>query len=419
MLVSWFSEQPMSAYPEEEALVHHSDDHPARRLGDTVLLFSNKYFDPVAGSRLYRERIAEFTYAEEVGFDAVMVNEHHYGAFCMNARCNIMTTALAMATKRVKILQLGNPLPLWANPVQLAEEIAMIDMISEGRLVSGIVRGGGQEQLAMNVNPAFNRDMFDEAHNLLIKIWTEPGPWSWEGEHYQLRVVNPWALPLQKPHPRIFVPGVVSKETVIWAAEHGYPYVALGTTIEQTKQIWSLFDSTAQAAGYTAGSEHRGYLLRCHVSSDHDRAMRNAREYSWMRGEFTGVGNPIWGAPAGYSSWESRKARLVHQAKTHDPVEDQIARGTIIAGTPDEVVPKLEHMLTELRPGTLVLWGADGHVDHEDTLECIRLMGSEVLPAVRAKAAELGLQDPFEADSPVGVGRPSVRLAEPRGAVPA
>ena len=303
MLVSWFTEQPMSAYPEEQALVEHPDDHPALRSGDTVLLFSNRYFDAAEGSRLYRERIAEFVHAEEVGFDAVMVNEHHYGAFCMNARCNIMTAALAVATHRVKLLQLGNPLPLWSNPIQLAEEIAMLDMISGGRLVSGIVRGGGQEQLAMNVNPAFNREMFDEAHELLIRIWTEPGPFAFEGDHYQFRVVNPWALPLQKPHPRIFVPGVVSKETVVWAAEHGYPYVALGTTIEQTKQIWALYDSTAKSVGYTAGPEHRGYLLRCHVSADHDRAMRNARQYSWMRGEFTGVGNPIWSAPAGYSSW--------------------------------------------------------------------------------------------------------------------
>jgi alkanesulfonate monooxygenase SsuD/methylene tetrahydromethanopterin reductase-like flavin-dependent oxidoreductase (luciferase family) len=411
MQLSWFTEQPMSTYPADEALRRQPDDHPARRAGDSILLFSNKYFDPVEGSRLYRERLAENVYAEECGFDAIMVNEHHNGAFCMNARCNISTAALVTATDRVKVLQLGNPLPLWANPVQLAEELAMLDMMSGGRLVTGIVRGGGQEQLANNVNPAYNREMFDEAHNLLIKIWTEPGPFSWDGDHYQFRVVNPWALPLQQPHPRIFVPGVVSKETVVWAAEHGYPYVALGTTIPQTKQIWQIYDSTAATAGFTAGSEHRGYLLRCHVNSDHDTAIRNAAEFSWMRGEFTGMGNPIWSAPAGYSSWESRKARLKHVVTNDDPVEDQIARGTIIAGTPDEVIPRLQHVLRELRIGTLVLWGADGHVGHADTMECIQLLGREVLPALRETAAELELLSPFEANSPVGVGRGPARLA--------
>ena len=91
---------------------------------------------------------------------------------------------------------LGNPLPIADNPVRLAEELAMIDMISKGRLVSGFVRGGGVESIAANINPAFNRERFEEAHDLIIKTWTTPGPWRWEGEHYQFRVVNPWVLPL-------------------------------------------------------------------------------------------------------------------------------------------------------------------------------------------------------------------------------
>ena len=142
---------------------------------------------------------------------------------------------LAATTKRVKIVILGNPLPLTENPVQLAEELAMIDMISKGRLVSGFVRGGGQEQLANGVNPAFNRERFIEAHDLVQKTWTVPGPFRWEGTHYQQRVVNPWAVPLQKPYPRVWIPGVLSKETVIWTAQQRYPYIALNTSIEATQ----------------------------------------------------------------------------------------------------------------------------------------------------------------------------------------
>ena len=122
----------------------------------------------------------------------------------------------------------------------------MIDMISKGRLVSGFVRGGGVESLATNTNPAYNRERFEEAHDLIIKTWTMPGPWRWEGRHYQFRVVNPWVLPLQKPHPRIWIPGVSSRETIIWAAQHRYPYIALNTSIEDSKKIWAVYD------------EHRG-----------------------------------------------------------------------------------------------------------------------------------------------------------------
>ena len=228
MHLMYFSEQPMSAYPADEG----------RKYGATALMFSNKHFDPVAGSRLYNEYLDHYRLAEEVGFDGIMLNEHHNAPFCMQAKCNVFASILAATTRRVKIVLLGNPLPLADNPVRLAEELAMIDMVSCGRLVSGFVRGGGQEQLATGVNPAYNRERFEEAHDLVVKTWTQPGPFRWEGTHYQHRVVNPWAVPLQKPHPRVWIPGVLSKETIIWAAQQRYPYIALSTEIESTKKIW-------------------------------------------------------------------------------------------------------------------------------------------------------------------------------------
>ena len=142
--------------------VVHPLDHPAREPGDTVLLFSNRFFDPSEGSRLDAERKEEYRQAERVGFDGIMTNEHHIGPFCMQPRCNITSAILAGITDRVKIVQLGNPIPVWENRVQLAEETVTIDMMSGGRLVAGIVRGGGQEQFANNVNPAFNRERFEE-----------------------------------------------------------------------------------------------------------------------------------------------------------------------------------------------------------------------------------------------------------------
>ena len=205
-------------------------------------MFSNKYFDPVAGSRLYNEYLEHYIMVDELGFDGIMLNEHHNAPFCMQAKANIFASILAAATKNVKIVMLGNPLPLAENPVRLAEELSMIDMISKGRLVSGFVRGGGQEQLAAGVNPAFNRERFEEAHDLIVAAWTRQGPFRWEGAHYQHRVVNPWAVPLQKPYPRVWIPGVISPETIVWAAQHGYPYIALNTPIERTKQIWQIYD---------------------------------------------------------------------------------------------------------------------------------------------------------------------------------
>src|SRR5579884_1766727 len=392
MHLMYFTEQPMSSYPEEEG----------RKFGYTALLFSNRHFDPVEGARLYEQRIIEYQLVEEVGFDGIMLNEHHNAPFCMQAKCNIMASILAALTKRVKIVLLGNPLPIADNPVRLAEELAMIDMISKGRLVSGFVRGGGVESLATNTNPAYNRERFEEAHDLIIKTWTVPGPFRWEGNHYQFRVVNPWALPLQKPHPRIWIPGVSSRETIVWSAQHRYPYIALNLPIEESKNVWKIYDQVAKDSGYEAGPSERGYLIRCHVAETQEKAIRNAREFMWMQGEFTGLTHPVWAAPSGYlGPWARRamaelRAGYTHVRGANASLEKQMQNLTLIAGTPEQVVEKLRIIMEETRPSILALYGNDGRINHEDSKTCIRLTGQEVLPRLREIGKQLGLESPFD-----------------------
>ncbi|MCU1374296.1 MAG: hypothetical protein JWO68_1582 [Actinomycetia bacterium] len=411
MFLTYFTEQPMSAYPEQAGL----------DAGYTAVLFSNEHYDPQEASRLYEERKIEYLLAEQAGFDGIMVNEHHNAPFCMQPQITVWSSILAAITERVKIVQLGNPLPIYDNPIQFAESIAMVDLISKGRLVSGIVRGGGPEHFCMNANPAYNRERFHEAHDLLIEALSRPGPFSWEGEHYQLRVVNPWARPLQQPHPPIWVPGVFSPETIEFAATHRYPYIALNTPWHLTGELWRIYDDAAERAGYVAGPEHRGYLLRVHVQDTTEKALANAREFMWMQGEFTGVGHPYWVAPPGYSSamrdeWLQRANGLAPKSAAL-PFETQLEELELIAGTPDEVVAGLRVLLERLRPGILVLWANDGKISHEDSVRCIELLGQEVLPRLREIADELGLPGPFEAGLPVNrptVVPPELRLALPR-----
>ena len=400
MHIMYFTEQPDSSYPEP------LDEHG--NLGTTRLTFSNRNYDAVEGSRLYNERLEQYVLAEQVGFDGIMLNEHHNAPFCMQSQITVWASVLAAVTERVKIVLLGTPLPTLENPVGAAESLSMIDMLSKGRLVAGIVRGGGAEQFANNVNPAYNRDRFTEAHDLIVKTWTEPGPWRWEGDHYQFRVVNPWAMPLQKPHPYIWVPGTASPETIEWCAEHRYPYIALNTSIETTQVMWDLYDETAQRIGYRAGPEHRGYLLRVHVQDTEERALENARQFMWMRGEFAGTGQPEYALPPGYSSPSKRREnvelinRRVSDTRLRSrPFEAQRKDRAIVAGTPDQVVEELRAVMEATRPGIFALWGSDGRVGVADARRCIELLGAEVLPALRDIAGELELDGPFEARAPV------------------
>ena len=120
---------------------------------------------------------------------------------------------------------------------------------------------------------------------------TEPGPWRWEGDNYEFRVVNPWAVPLQKPHPRIWVPGVASPRPSSGARSSATPSLPQHHHRDD-EAVWDLYEKSANEVGYESGPEHRGYLLRVHVQDTEEKAIANAREYMWMQGEFTGLGHP-------------------------------------------------------------------------------------------------------------------------------
>ncbi len=258
----YFVNQPYLGYPHEAAA----------EFGAVMLKFSNRYFDGERAAALFERYHQEFQVAEQVGFDSILVNEHHNAPAAMSPSPNMSAAVLAKITSRAKIFIGGNILPVNGNPVRLAEELAMIDLFSKGRLICGFVRGGAVESLAMSVNTLHNREMFEEAHDLILKTWTQPGPFVWEGKHYQYRCVNPWALPMQKPHPPIMIPGSTSRETVEFAALRGYPYIALATRLEATDELFAAYDEIAGKAGHATTADRRGYFTRVHVAPTEEQA---------------------------------------------------------------------------------------------------------------------------------------------------
>ncbi|MCY4557467.1 MAG: LLM class flavin-dependent oxidoreductase [Chloroflexi bacterium] len=398
MLIGHFTEQPWQ-------------DESSGLMGtqSTDLGISNSHYRPDVGAQLYNRYLDEKVYAEEMGFDAVMLNEHHSTPFCMQGVTNVGASILARITNKVKIIILGNVLPIWDDPLWLAEQLSMIDMISHGRLVSGFVRGGGRESWSHNSPPNFNRERFEEAHDLIIKAWTEPGPWRWEGKHFHYRYVNPWAKPLQEPHPQIWIPSTVSVETVKWCAEHRYPLVLLATRLEPTREAFQLYHDTAAENGYESGTQNVAYLWKVHVDETEELAEEVGRKYlsgvsnPFLAGNEGGINPAIMNLP-GHTSRTSRRLSAAafgpagRFGTNRRPFEDQVADSTIITGTPKTVIPKIREVLEYLRPGSVFFWDGDGAMTHEDQMRSLRLMGEEVIPAVREMGKELELYSPFEVD---------------------
>jgi alkanesulfonate monooxygenase SsuD/methylene tetrahydromethanopterin reductase-like flavin-dependent oxidoreductase (luciferase family) len=152
------------------------------------VVLPNTYFDPKKGHELYNRYLDELELAAELGFDGISVNEHHQNAYGLMPSPVVMAAALSRRTKNVKIAILGNAFCLREHPLTLAEEHAMLDCITGGRLISGMVRGIGAEYYTMGSNPAFSHARFQEAHDLVIQSWTRPGPFAFEGKFLSFRI---------------------------------------------------------------------------------------------------------------------------------------------------------------------------------------------------------------------------------------
>ena len=151
----------------------------------------NSFYDPKKGHALYNRYLDELEYGEALGFDGLCVNEHHQTAYGIMPSPIVTAAALSRRTSKARIAILGSALPLRANPLTVAEEHAMIDVITGGRVISGFVRGVGSEYFSFGTNPVHSLERHKEAADLVIKAWTQPGPFRWEGTHYQ-RTAEHW-----------------------------------------------------------------------------------------------------------------------------------------------------------------------------------------------------------------------------------
>jgi alkanesulfonate monooxygenase SsuD/methylene tetrahydromethanopterin reductase-like flavin-dependent oxidoreductase (luciferase family) len=382
----------------------------------------NRFFDRKHGAKILNQYLDEkiYTDAELMNFDGVMLNEHHGTPFCLGAVMDVEASIIAKATKRVRISLLGNPVPTVSNALRLAEELAMIDLISNGRMITGWVRGAGSEQLANNANPAYNREMFEEGIDFIVKAWTTPGPFRYEGKHFHFRMVNPWVLPLQEPHPPFWIPGLISPDTVRWCAQKRYPYVALATRLEPTLELWDFYSQAAAREGYQAGPENFGYLQPVMVADTQEKAEEMGKRILYG-GAFSHFARPEWMFPPGYNSKEATRRlaqtnfgvnaagkpvfgdgneespeTIAAVKKTiYDTYPDVLKDLVMIAGTPDNVIPKLKKVIDILRPGIFSFW-LDGPVPFKDRKRCLELLNSDVIPALRDYGKKLGLVDPFQ-----------------------
>ena len=359
--------------------------------GTVWVTLPNSHFDPAVGHRLYNRYLDELEYGEELGFDAIAVNEHHQTAYGLMPSPIVTASALARRTKRAKIAILGSALPLRSHPLTVAEEHAMIDVISGGRLISGFVRGIGAEYHTFGVNPTFSHDRFHEAHDLIVRAWTETGPFAFQGRHYSVQYVNLWPRPLQKPHPPIWIPSQGSKETIDWAAhpDRRYTYLQTFSPAKVVQRYLKMYRDTCKGYGYDADDRQLGWAVPVYVADTDEAARREAKpHFEAFRNVF--VKMPIeMLLPPGYTSRESLKNVMKAKAEMFGDVslEKALDLGMFVCGSPATVRGALENYWKEMRFGNLLVLCQFATLPEDLTRRNMELFAREVMPGVRAFAS--------------------------------
>jgi alkanesulfonate monooxygenase SsuD/methylene tetrahydromethanopterin reductase-like flavin-dependent oxidoreductase (luciferase family) len=365
----------------------HLDPEVRAQYDSAWMVLPNSAYDPKKGHELYNRYLDELELSEQLGFDGIVLNEHHSTAYGLMPSPNIICATLARRTKRIKIAILGNITALRDHPLMVAEELAMLDNIMGGRLISGFVRGIGIEYLVWGVNPTCSHERFHESQQLIVRAWTERKPFAFEGKHYHVPWVNIWPTPYQQPHPPIWTPTNGSTETVEWAAraDHRYKYVQNLSAAVACKKYMDMYRATAERNGWEATPANLGWGCPVYVAETDEAAVREMKPHiESLYNTFFRI-PPHRFFPPGYTSFESMKRIIVDKIPIFglQTIDNLMKHGVILCGSPKTVREQLEANALE--------WGFDTHlgVFHFGTLprelteKSLRLFASEVAPHLR------------------------------------
>ena len=355
----------------------------------TWVNFPNKYYDPEKGHRLYQQYIEQLVLADRLGFDAVVLNEHHNTVYNMMATPNLLAATLIPQLKQARICVWGVP-PNFMLPNRLAEEYAILDVLSKGRLEIAFPLGTGMEYWSNCVNPATAREKFRESLQIIIQAWTEDGPTSHYGKHFTYRFLNPWPRPYQKPHPPCYIVGTGSPETIELAAELGFGYSSVFVPQSRAKELNDTLRERAAHYGHTLRPDQLPLLTFVYVAETDEQAEREYKGHLQHFFEDYARSTQQWLAPPGYISVEQLKIRAAGADKLHGGFDyDAVSKSTFVAvGSPEKVANLIGEWTERMETNHLnnVMHVAD--MPHWKVTKNLTLFAEEVMPRLGAGSRE-------------------------------
>ncbi len=338
----------------------------------------NTYSAEVA-EKAMQDSLEQFELADQLGFDWVTVAEHHFAPMSLTPNPMVMAGALTQRVKRAKIALLGANIPI-LNPVRVAEEFAMLDTLTGGRIIAGMLRGTSNEYVTYNINPAESRERFEEALQLIKHAWTEPQPFGWQGRFFEYRSISIWPRPVQAPHPPIYMSGSSPESAEMAARNH----VRLGfavTTVPIAKPSAIYYREQAHAHGWEPGPDDVLYRVGIHVAETDAQAFEDVEPSNSQPARAAGFAlsnRVVDDTAAGLGYYGRDAATQRDRLQRGGSLRERIANGQILCGSPDTVLEQLKSVRDELGAGVVDMVFAGGSRDKN--LKAIELFGKHVLP---------------------------------------
>jgi alkanesulfonate monooxygenase SsuD/methylene tetrahydromethanopterin reductase-like flavin-dependent oxidoreductase (luciferase family) len=327
---------------------------------------------------MFRRQLDEVELAERIGIDQFWFFEHHLLPTAPVPSPNLLIAAAARTTRRIRFASMVNVLP-FRNPLIVAEEAAMLDNLTGGRLDMGLGRGLRPTEFdAFAVDHQRSREMFLEAFEVIRRVFADE-TFVHRGRYWSVKKEFPLSPPLvQRPHPP-FLLSAQSEESIRWAAERDIAFAQIDALPEQAARDQALYRSVQAAHGHAA--RPRLYIMReVYVGENDAQAREEARPWLleywdlWNRyTQFTGAGR----MPDSYDFWRQQAPKL--HAMSFDELIDS---GMVMVGSPETVASAILRLHAELQPMGLAMIFKLGAMPYDMVERSMMAFGERVAPKI-------------------------------------
>ena len=347
------------------------------------------YYDEKRGQRIFEDFLNDMVFAEELGYDGALILEQHGGPNAMVGQSVVMAAALAARTSKMRIGTVGALLNSYLTPMRYAEEVVALDYLTRGRYFFGLPMGIGPNYHGLGMmNPTHARERHREGHDMMKKAFVSEEAFEWDGKYFRTPYANLWPKPLQKPHPEIWTPAVGSKESLQFAAENHYTYLAVLVPWKILLKNCQSFRDACEQAGYIADRTQIAAQTMVHVAET-DRQARQEAEAHFMSILQNSLGSPFHDSfPPGHVSTASLRGMAAgdgYRSKdlSETTFEEAMANKQFICGSPATVTEQLEEMVTAMGAGRVVVTNDAWTMPSWMTRKNMTLFAEEVMPKFR------------------------------------